>query len=291
MQQLIIHTTPLALVSRTRTNGPEYSQAAVQSVLSPYDMKPQQVGLAMWFICVFTVGLEGAAVVGCLVWFFGQVADIFFLLVCRCAEHTLRDNSFFPDNYHPYFMDNYEDPRLNGVAIYCKQLPKAIIWGLGFDEFDSQGLYIQADYADVSVGSVLVPSGVGGPGAMAEKMAFLSQLSSHLEKVRNKRRGYILCGGWELMAHHADAEDAGNSTSLPGLTASERGWLLDLFSSATPMLIRRLTPSRAPTPGGLTATTPEGYAPIHTLFRSYWSAKSSGLISMTKKPSPTTHRW
>ena len=33
------------------------------------------------------------------------------------------------------------------------------------------------------------------------------------------------------MAHHADAEDAGNSISLPGLSASERGWLLDLFSS------------------------------------------------------------
>ena len=33
------------------------------------------------------------------------------------------------------------------------------------------------------------------------------------------------------MAHHADAEDAGNSTSLPGLSATERGWLLDLYDS------------------------------------------------------------
>ena len=131
----------------------------------------------------------------------------------------------------PYFLDHYEDPRVNGVAIYCKQMPKAIIWGLGFDQFDSQGLHIQAAYNHVSVGSVLVPSGLGGPEAMASKMDFLSQLSSHLEKIRNKRRGYILCGGWELMAHHADAEDAGNSTSLPGLSASERGWLLDLLSS------------------------------------------------------------
>jgi hypothetical protein len=47
---------------------------------------------------------------------------------------------------------------------------------------------------------------------MANKLTFLSQLSSHFEKIRNKRRGYILCGGWELMAHHADAEDAGNTT-------------------------------------------------------------------------------
>ncbi|MEK9791745.1 MAG: exodeoxyribonuclease III [Halieaceae bacterium] len=185
----------------------------------------------MRVISLVTEGLERAAEVGGLEWLFAQDADIICLQDTRCAEHMLRDNAFFPDDYHPYFLDHYEDPRVNGVAIYCKQMPKAIIWGLGFDQFDSQGLYIQADYNNVSVGSVLVPSGLGGPEAMASKMDFLSQLSSHLEKIRNKRRGYILCGGWELMAHHADAEDAGNSTSLPGLSASERGWLLDLLSS------------------------------------------------------------
>jgi exodeoxyribonuclease-3 len=66
---------------------------------------------------------------------------------------------------------------------------------------------------------------------METKLSFLSQLSTHLAKVRHKRRGYILCGGWELIAHHADAEDAGNSAALPGLSATERGWLLDLYDS------------------------------------------------------------
>ena len=66
---------------------------------------------------------------------------------------------------------------------------------------------------------------------MTAKLAFLNQLSSHLEKVRQKRRGYILCGGWELMAHHADAEDVGNTGVIPGLSPNERGWLLDLYDS------------------------------------------------------------
>ena len=52
---------------------------------------------------------------------------------------------------------------------------------------------------------------------MAHKLAFLNQLSRHLEKVRQKRRGYILCGGWELMAHHADAEEVGTAGSIVGL--------------------------------------------------------------------------
>ena len=185
----------------------------------------------MRVISLVTEGLERAAEVGGLDWLFAQDADIICLQDTRCAEHTLRGDAFFPEHYHPYFLDHYDNPSLNGVAIYCKELPKAIIWGLGFDDYDAQGLYIQADYSDISIGSVLVPSGQGSAEAMTHKLGFLSQLSGHLEKVRNKRRGYILCGGWELMAHHADAEDAGNSQALPGLTASERGWLLDLYDS------------------------------------------------------------
>ena len=185
----------------------------------------------MRVISLVTEGIERAAEAGCLEWLFAQDADIICLQDTRCAEHTLKGDAFFPDGYHPYFLDHYDNPRRNGVAIYCRTLPKAIIWGLGFGDFDAQGLYIQADYEQVSVGSVLVPSGKADPQAMETKLHFLSQLSGHLAKVRNKRRGYILCGGWELMAYHADAEDAGNSTSLPGLSARERGWLLDLYDS------------------------------------------------------------
>lgn len=185
----------------------------------------------MRVISLVTEGIERSAEAGCLEWLFAQDADIICLQDTQCAEHTLRGDAFFPEGYHPYFLDHYDDPRRNGVAIYCRTLPKAIIWGLGFDDFDSQGLYIQADYEQFSVGSVLVPSGRAGATAMETKLSFLSQLSAHLAKVRQKRRGYILCGGWELMSHHADAEDAGNGPLLPGLSATERGWLLDLYDS------------------------------------------------------------
>ena len=120
----------------------------------------------MRVISLVTESIERAAEAGCLEWLFAQDADIICLQDTQCAEHTLRGDAFFPEGYHPYFLDHYDDPRRNGVAIYCRTLPKAIIWGLGFDDFDSQGLYIQADYEQFSVGSVLVPSGRAGATAM-----------------------------------------------------------------------------------------------------------------------------
>ena len=84
----------------------------------------------MRVISLVIEGLERAADMGCLAWLFAQDADIICLQDTRCAEHNLSGEAFFPANYHPYFLDHYENPRLNGVAIYSKHLPKAIIWGL-----------------------------------------------------------------------------------------------------------------------------------------------------------------
>ena len=155
----------------------------------------------MRIISLVVEGLERAAEAGCLEWLWTQDADIICLQDTRCSEYSLSGDHFFPAHYHPYFLDHFEDARLNGVAIYCKKIPKAIIWGLGFEQFDAQGLYIQADYDQVSVGSVLVPSALSGEQAMAHKLAFLNQLSSHLEKVRHKRRGYISVSYTHLRAH------------------------------------------------------------------------------------------
>jgi len=184
----------------------------------------------MRVISLVVEGFERARDDGVLDWLFVQDADIICLQDTRCSEYSLRDDAFFPTEYNAYFLDNYEDHRRHGVTIYCKKLPKAIMMGLGFSQFDSQGLYLQADYGEVSVGSILVPPSWGAQGDASEKMAFLGQLSQHLKKVRNKRRGYILCGGWEIAHRPVDAEEAGNRTDIPGFGKEERDWLNQLFA-------------------------------------------------------------
>ncbi len=49
--------------------------------------------------------------------------------------------------------------KANGVAIYCRTLPKAIMTGLGFADFDMEGRYIQADFGNLSIISLYMPSG------------------------------------------------------------------------------------------------------------------------------------
>ena len=94
-------------------------------------------------------GLREAAKRGFYTWLERQDADFICIQDMRCSEYDLQDDVFFPSEYNAYFFDDVNGKE-NGVAIYCRKLPKAIMTGLGFAEFDMQGRYIQADFEDLS---------------------------------------------------------------------------------------------------------------------------------------------
>ena len=185
----------------------------------------------MRVISLVVQGLERANEEGLMAWLMAQDADIICLQDTQCSEYSLKSNDFFPPEYNAYFLDNFSDHRKNGVAIYCKALPKAIMTGLGFVDFDDKGLYIQADFQQVSVGSLLMPSGITSDEAMNTKLKFMGLLDGHLQKVKNKRRDFILCGGWELACKSVDAEEAGNRVDIPGFSDVEQGWLSNLYKT------------------------------------------------------------
>ena len=47
--------------------------------------------------------------------------------------------------------------------------------------------------------------------------------------MRNKKRDFILCGGWELAWQPRDAEESGNRLDIPGFSNEERDWLGSLY--------------------------------------------------------------
>ncbi len=185
----------------------------------------------MRVISLVVEGLEQARDAGLFKWLTEQDADIICLQDTQCSEYSLNNEEFFPSQYNAYFLDHYDDHRKNGVVIYCRELPKAIMSGLGFIEFDSQGLYIQADYRQLSVGSLLMPSGLGSDEALNTKLKFMQALGDHLQKIRAKRRDFIICGGWELTSTPTDIEDAVGSVGIPGCSTIEQVWLQTLYKN------------------------------------------------------------
>jgi exodeoxyribonuclease III len=176
-------------------------------------------------------GIQSAAENGFYDWLGEQDADFICIQDLRCSEYDLQHDRFFPQPYNAYFFDDV-DGKANGVAIYCKALPKAIMTGLGFPEFDMQGRYIQADYENISVGCLLAPSAEDGNAEQqARKNEFYALLGNHLQKVRNKRRAYIICGNWQIAHTAADVQDTDRNANHSGFLAEERQWMDELLDS------------------------------------------------------------
>ncbi len=176
-------------------------------------------------------GIKNAAENGLYDWLNEQDADFICIQDLQCSEYDLQDDIFFPRDYNAYFFDDVNG-KANGVAIYCRKLPKAIMTGLGFANFDMEGRYIQADYENLSVGCLLAPYATEGEQAQLDhKSEFYSLLLNHLQKVRNKRREFIICGNWHLAHTASDLQDTEANSNKPGFLAEERQWVDELLES------------------------------------------------------------
>jgi exodeoxyribonuclease-3 len=174
-------------------------------------------------------GVREAAKRGFYDWALGQDADFICIQDLRCSEYDLQDDVFFPPDYNAYFFDDINGKE-NGVAIYCRELPKAIMTGLGFADFDMQGRYIQADYGDISVGCLLVPQ-ASDASEQESKNEFLDLLGGHLQKVRNKRRKFVLAGNWQLAVNARDLQDPATGEALSGFLPQEQAWINELLDN------------------------------------------------------------
>ncbi|MBT8139140.1 MAG: endonuclease/exonuclease/phosphatase family protein [Gammaproteobacteria bacterium] len=169
-------------------------------------------------------GIEQAAGKGFFDWMAEQEADVICIQDIRCEEYKLRDDCYFPSAYNAYFFDNPEGT--NGVAVYCKELPKAIMTGQGFTDFDMEARYMQADFERISFGSLLAPSAtLGDDKSIARKTQFFQQLHDHLAKIRHKRREFVICGNFQIAHQKKDVQNAAAHEQTLGFTDVERGWM------------------------------------------------------------------
>jgi exodeoxyribonuclease-3 len=82
------------------------------------------------------------------------------------------------------------------------------------------------------VACLLAPRvGPDNASQQARKNEFFELLSAHLQKVRNKRREFIICGNWNIVHSAADVQDSQRNSTASGFLAEERQWMDELLES------------------------------------------------------------
>ncbi|TAL32733.1 MAG: exodeoxyribonuclease III [Spirochaetes bacterium] len=176
-------------------------------------------------------GLRSASSKGFYEWMHKQKADVICLQETRLTDDHVKDAAFHPEGYHAFYMCA-QKKGYSGVALYTKEKPDKVIYGLDWKEMDDEARYIEARFGKLCVVSVYVPSGTSGDERQAVKYAFMDRFMEFLMKLRRSRREYVLCGDWNIAHRNIDIRNWRSNQKNSGFLPEERAWMDRLYGDA-----------------------------------------------------------
>lgn len=187
----------------------------------------------MKIISVNVNGIRAAQRKGFFDWLDKQNADVVCMQEIKAQEDQLDPEIFKPKGW---FVEFFPAKRkgYSGTAIYSRKRPDKITKGLNYlknnwQMFDDEGRYIQADFGDLSVGSLYMPSG----SAKEERQQYKYKVMGDFEKIMRAMlkdgRKYVLCGDWNIAHKNIDIKNWRGNQKNSGFLPEERAWLDKLF--------------------------------------------------------------
>ncbi len=173
-------------------------------------------------------GLRSAASRGFASWMRRRKSDVVCLQEIKAHPEDLPRALVTPRGLHAFFH-SAEKRGYSGVAIYSRREPDQVVMGLGIADIDAQGRYLQADFGNLSVVSLYLPSGSSGEAAQARKFAFMERFLPKLEAMRACGREFVVCGDWNIAHKEIDLRNWRANRKNSGFLPEEREWLTRVF--------------------------------------------------------------
>jgi len=186
-------------------------------------------------------GIRSASSKGLFPWLEKQHADVICLQELKAQAPDMTREMLQPDSLFGYF--HYAEKKgYSGVGIYSKKQPDAIIEGLGIVDIDAEGRYIEAQFGNLSVISVYLPSGSSGEERQAVKFSFMARFYPHLQKLHASGRELVICGDWNIAHQEIDLKNWKGNKKNSGFLPEERAWMTQLLNDGWVDTYRKLYP-------------------------------------------------
>ena len=150
-------------------------------------------------------------------------ADIFCLQELKAQEKDIVDDIRHIADYHSVFHCATR-PGYSGVGIYSKREPDDVIKGVGFEDIDAEGRYIEARFNNLSVISVYIPSGSSSEERLKFKFSFQERFAEPLQALIQSGRDVVICGDWNVAHKEIDLKNWRPNRKNSGFLPEEREW-------------------------------------------------------------------
>ena len=176
-------------------------------------------------------GIRSAWSKGVLDWVSAQQANVVCLQELKAQPADLSEEMKAPAGLHAYYHAA-EKKGYSGVGLWCRNKPDRVIEGLGNAEFDAEGRYLQADFGNLSVISLYLPSGSSSPERQEAKFRFMHVFYPHLAELARSGRDVVVCGDWNIAHQEIDLKNWKSNQKNSGFLPEERAWFGSVLSQA-----------------------------------------------------------
>ncbi len=173
-------------------------------------------------------GIRAAGRKGFFDWLEKEQAFAVCIQETKAQIEQLGDELYHPKGYSCFYHDAVKKG-YSGVALYCKQEPEEVIIGMGNEEFDSEGRYIEAKFGNLSIISLYMPSGSSKEERQQAKYRCMDHMLDKLKEMKASGRDYIISGDWNIAHKNEDIRNWKGNQKNSGFLPEERAWLDTIF--------------------------------------------------------------
>ncbi len=155
--------------------------------------------------------------------------DVIGIQETKAQPDQLSDKLKNIPGYQSYFH-SAEKKGYSGVAFYSKIKPQQVIYGIGIEEFDSEGRVITLEFKDHYLINIYFPNSGDKLKRIDYKLRFNNALLNFAKELE-KNKSVILCGDFNVAHKEIDLKNPKNNVKNAGFTPEERAWM-DTFLKA-----------------------------------------------------------
>ena len=184
-------------------------------------------------------GLRACLTKGFDDYFSAEGADIF------CVQETKMQQGQAEIHFAGYeqFWNSAEKKGYSGTAIFSRQTPLAVSYGIGQPEHDSEGRVIRLEFADFQLLNVYTPNSQRGLTRLAYRMQWEDAFRDYVARL-NGIKPVVICGDMNVAHKEIDIKNAAANKKNAGFTQEERDKMTQLLATGMTDSFRHLYPDR-----------------------------------------------
>ncbi|MDU0075957.1 MULTISPECIES: exodeoxyribonuclease III [Bacillus] len=166
-------------------------------------------------------------------------ADILCLQETKVQDGQV---SLQPEGYHAYW--NYAVKKgYSGTAVFSKEKPLHVFYGLGIDDHDQEGRVITLEFEHVFVVNCYTPNAKRGLERIDYRLQWEANFKDYLQKL-DRKKPVILCGDLNVAHREIDLKNPKANRKNAGFSDQEREAFSALLNAGFTDSFRYLYPDR-----------------------------------------------